>query len=386
MRAEREKIQFADYTTGTKNGMATLHPVGSHQVIPLNPLQKQYLEILEGGLSVEQMVLHYLKQGWLVRFSELYELIHVLVQNRLIINQSWNDLFFNQDELHKAASDGGSSPTPQPGSTVSPTVSSDDLKDLPFFHDLNQELLSIFAQRALRYRTASHTRLCTQGQHTRDLYVLTEGQAAVLRSDSGGHRRLISRLGSPAVFGEGGFLLNRPRSADVLTLTPSTVIRIQHHQNFDRLIQESKATQLHRRLWVLHALATSRLFKEQPLEVWSDVATLGQIRQAPTGTFLFQEGTHGMAFFILIQGEMSVWQSGKKINTLLQGACFGEVALMASLGARTASVKAEKTSLVVEISAEEFFPLLARNLFFAQKIETQAYEYLRSDQQRSRHP
>ncbi|MGE0764141.1 MAG: cyclic nucleotide-binding domain-containing protein [Bdellovibrionales bacterium] len=342
---------------------------GVHRQFNITPLQKQYLERLKLGQSVEQLVLDFLSQGLLVRFGELHDLMQLLFEHKLITNDIWQELLSNhsnsapRDELKLSAQ----------------KVTAHDLSQFPFFHSLDPRLLELFAANSEIYDCPANTRLCTQGQTTRDLFALCKGTAAVYRNETSETRRLLTKLAVPAVFGEGGFLLGRPRSADVVTTSASQVIRIRHKADIDNMIRGNEASQMYRRFWVLHAFANSTLFQKLPLEAWDDLALLGEFHKLSRDQLIFNEGSPGTSFFIVVQGQVSAWQKGHKINTLEQGSCFGEIALFASRGIRTASVKTDLDSLLVEISPKQFYPLLARQLLLAKELEQLAYQRLQAD-------
>lgn len=373
MKAEREKLAFAPFNLSEQGGQVCLSSFATHRTVALSPLQAQYLARLKAGVSVEQLVLEYLRQGWLVRFGELHDLMHILLEEKLIQNPNWLELMTNTKgpvKDTKITSRGSQ-------------INSSDLAKLPFFQGLDEKLLSQFAVHAECYRTGPHTRLCVQGQIGRDLFGLLEGEVGVYRRTENESRRLICKIRPPAVFGEGGFLLNQPRSADVITTTDCYLIRLHHTAAFDHIIQSPQANSLHRRFWALHALAHSPLFRNLPLEIWDDLVVRGTIRDLPSHSVLFQEGTKGTSFGILIQGQLGVIQKTKRVNTLDQGACFGEVALLASQGVRSASIVADLPSMIIEIGAEQFYPLLARHLLLAKDLEGLAYRYLQDDAKRA---
>ena len=343
---------------------------GVHRQFNITPLQVQYLDRLKQGQTVEQLVLDFLSHGLLVRFGELYDLMQLLAEHKLIMNVVWKELLSS----HESDAD-------QIELNLSKQkITADDLAQFPFFHGLDAKLLTLFAAHAERYDCPTNTRLCTQGQNTRDLFALSSGQASVFRNEqSPPSRRLLTKLSVPAVFGEGGFLLGRPRSADVVTTSPCQIVRIRHQAEFDRFIRADEASQMYRRFWVLHAFANSMLFQKLPLEAWDDLALLGQFHKLSRDQLVFNEGSPGTSFFIVVQGRVSAWQQGKKINTMEQGSCFGEIALFASRGVRTASVKTDLDSLLVEISPQQFYPLLARQLLLAKELEQLAYQRLQAD-------
>jgi CRP-like cAMP-binding protein len=63
---------------------------------------------------------------------------------------------------------------------------------------------------------------------------------------------------------------------------------------------------------------------------------------------------------------------------LNQGDLFGEIALLATGGKRSASVQAEGDVLLLEINWKNFYQLMAQNLVLAREFERVAISRLKS--------
>ena len=63
-------------------------------------------------------------------------------------------------------------------------------------------------------------------------------------------------------------------------------------------------------------------------------------RAAPEGEELVKEGESGVAFFVVLDGELAVIAGGKEVRRLGPGDHFGEIALIAPEASRTATVRA----------------------------------------------
>jgi eukaryotic-like serine/threonine-protein kinase len=70
----------------------------------------------------------------------------------------------------------------------------------------------------------------------------------------------------------------------------------------------------------------------------------------PKGTTVIEEGDDGLAFYIIISGEVSIRRAGKEIATLGPGECFGEMAYLGE-GKRSASVCTTEETRTMKISA-----------------------------------
>lgn len=91
-----------------------------------------------------------------------------------------------------------------------------------------------------------------------------------------------------------------------------------------------------------------------------DLAAVGRIADEldlPAGKELIRESEPGRQFFILLAGEAVVRRRGRKVNTLLPGDFFGEIALL-SKRPTTASVATTAPSQIAVISRGNFTRLL----------------------------
>ena len=66
-------------------------------------------------------------------------------------------------------------------------------------------------------------RILGQGEGGSAMYLILEGAVEVL-GERGGHRRVLGTLGAGQLFGEAGFLMGTPRSADVVAIADSHLV------------------------------------------------------------------------------------------------------------------------------------------------------------------
>jgi len=77
---------------------------------------------------------------------------------------------------------------------------------------------------------------------------------------------------------------------------------------------------------------------------------IGQWRDLDDGTAMIREGETGESFFLLVNGEVEVTISGKPINKITRGACFGELLYFANVAnRRTTTITAKGEVTVIEI-------------------------------------
>ncbi len=93
----------------------------------------------------------------------------------------------------------------------------------------------------------------------------------------------------------------------------------------------------------------------------ADVATLaGDLaeRRVAAGDTIVGEGTGGVAFFFVLEGETSVTVGGEEVATLGRGEYVGELALLDPEGPRSATVTAKTDVVLAAMSAWQFRPFV----------------------------
>lgn len=381
---EQTAIRFLPHHLQTSNNMHYLEVPSLGKKFPFTDLQKQYFEYLEKENSIESLVMFYLSQGWLVSFNDLYKLIEVLSLSNVITNPGFKDYILNFHPKNEDSITGNVvhffENVLSKLSDKDSDFSKDDLKQLPFFRNLKPELIDLFYSQSELVSVNENVRICTFGKKSRDLYVLVSGEAWVFKPLPNGQKQFLAKLKEKSVFGEAGFLLGTPRSAEIVTKTFSKILRIRFIPEFDDIIRKDIAQTLHQRFWIFHALSSSSLFSNFPTEVWDDLVFSGVIKNISAGTVLFQQGQMATGFYLLLQGELDFIQNQKVIKTFKQGEVLGEVALLVSGGVRTATLQSRTESLVLEISSQKFYAILARNLFLAYELENLARKRIQDDQ------
>jgi CRP-like cAMP-binding protein len=193
----------------------------------------------------------------------------------------------------------------------------------------------------------------------------------------------VATLPEGSTFGETGFLLGEPRTADVVTDEECVVVQVAHDSNlFDPLIRTDRADGLRRRFWVIHSLLRSGIFRNIPSDCFDALVHSGHFREFESGQWLCREGQTGESCHLIVQGSVIVSQRQRNIRRLKQGDCFGEVALILSRGARTASVYSQTDVLTLELSKASFYRLLAENFVLGCEFEKVAIQRWLADRAR----
>lgn len=348
--------------------------------LKMNDLQKNYLSVLLKEKSIEKVFHFYLAQGWLINFGQFFGLIEGLMKCKAVKNHDFYYYFKNyvveNDSLFEKLFTGGSSkPAAKPAQAFS-------FHNIPFFRVLDPRIIQVFKENAQYMTVPQHSIVIRQGDKSRDLFLLKKGHLAVYKK-TGNQRLKISEMTDNSVFGEGGFFLDEPRGADVVSLSACEIIRIPfRHDIFEEKIQKQTARALQSRFWAMHAFLKSDFLKDLPSDTVDQMILAGKTSELKEGEILFQQGSTGTSFFVLLQGKLVFSQNGKPINVLKQGDVFGEIALFFAGGKRTATVRAETNTMVLEIQKDDFFKMLGQNIILAKEIEKLAEERIGHDRQR----
>ncbi|RZA10306.1 MAG: cyclic nucleotide-binding domain-containing protein, partial [Proteobacteria bacterium] len=339
------------------------------------------LQIMQGGKSIELVVQHFLQQGWLVNFVELADLVEKLVFAKAVRNPSFQQYFDKLKPMTERSLWNTIINLDIPSSTMS---SPRAFRELPFFRSLEPQLADLLLSKATIHHVSPKSLICREGETSRDLFVVLKGTAGVYKSHQQGGKYLVATLTDNAAFGEGAFLLGTPRSADVVSLSDCKVLRVPcMPEIFDRYLKKDKAQGLQYRFWVQHALLNSPLFKEVPTDCFDALSLAGKLVQASGGQTLFQQGSKGQSAYVVIQGSLVVNQNGQNINVVGQGGIIGEIALLANQGVRSATVLAQKETLLLEITQGEFYKLLGQNIFLAKYLQELSIQRLTKDHKRA---
>ncbi len=346
-------------------------------LVPMSSLQKDYFQILKQEKTIAKTVYFYYQQGWLINFSELYALIYNLTQVQAITNSDFFD-YFKSSVLK----------TEPEKNNLHPEVKLKDIdlsnvKSLPFFRSLKPDSLNFMLANSKSYAVPKNTLVIQEKGMDRDMYVLLKGQVGIFKKNTNGERFRVATLIPGCLFGEYGFFLNEPRLADVVASTDIQILKIIFiPEVFDGWIKKEVAENLKHRFWVIHGIMKSPILSILPEDTTDQLIHRGQLKSVAANEILFKERTPGHFFYILIQGSMAILQDGKTINVLSAGDAFGELSLFVNQGIRTATTRAQTDCMVLEISSQDFYSLMAENLFLAKEIEKLAYSRLKNDQKR----
>ena len=112
------------------------------------------------------------------------------------------------------------------------------MSEVPFFSNLSEENLEIITKHAIRRSFPKNATIINEGDQTDSLYVVEKGRAKAFLTDRSGREIVLGIIPEGSYFGEIALLDREPRSANVMTLEPSTFLIISHN-DFQQCLSEN---------------------------------------------------------------------------------------------------------------------------------------------------
>lgn len=345
--------------------------------LQLTSNQKTYFNLMkQGQFSIARLLEFCHQTGEPIVFHELWQLLIKLDQTNLLESpqlSEWQGSHFDlkMTYLSNQHSGGAEKATPS------------ELKSLPFFRNLKDELLNIFSELSSVHKVVAGTQLCRQGEADRSLYVILEGQASIYKKlEDNGERVLITRCERGSVVGEVGFFLGEKRSADVIVTQPGKIIKIAFHEKLAEIIRVDAVKHMQERLYFMQALLKSSLFRNLADYTINSLLMMGQMISIRENDVLFKEGDVGDSLYIITQGSLVITQQIKTINVLNPGSVLGEIAFLIREQVRTATARAQTDCLLMKIPYGRLLELIFNNITLGYLIEKQALERIDKDKHR----
>jgi len=96
-------------------------------------------------------------------------------------------------------------------------------ESIPLLDDMDGDEKEFLFLAAGHQDLAAGERVLARGERSTAMYLILEG-AVEVQGERGGQRRVLSTLGAGQLFGEAGFLMNTPRSADVVAIADTQLV------------------------------------------------------------------------------------------------------------------------------------------------------------------
>jgi len=153
-------------------------------------------------------------------------------------------------------------------------------------------------------------------------------------------------------------LANNAGGKDNIT---SIVVRIQAEANDSR---NERMSEVRLKLDTLRAIP---LFKYLSYKGLVKVMNITDSRRVPTGELIFEEGSRGEDFYLILQGRVAISKGGLLLAELGPGGHFGEMA-MVDKSPRSATARVVEDSKVLVIQRQQFYETMRRDPNMAVKL------------------
>ncbi len=124
-------------------------------------------------------------------------------------------------------------------------------------------------------------------------------------------------------------------------------------------------------------LRTVPLFREVGKNGLDEIARIADEVTRPAGELLARQGTHGLEFVFILEGQAKVDKDGIEINRLSDGDFFGEISLIDG-NPRSATVTAETDVRLLVVHSRFFNQLLEQVPGLQKEIMIAVCRYLRT--------
>ena len=122
-------------------------------------------------------------------------------------------------------------------------------------------------------------------------------------------------------------------------------------QAFKHLTLPDEAVSDTEKFTAIRALPFFRDFRD--VDVW-EAMRIGRWHRIEAGTTVLSEGESAEGFFVLTRGEVEISRSGRLLDTLKAGQCFGEILYFEpELAPRTTTVKVREVCVAMELRARD---------------------------------
>jgi len=242
------------------------------------------------------------------------------------------------------------------------------LRRVPFFSDVDIELLEKVASRCVLRILPPGSVVCRQGEYGDTFFLILGGEVEVSVQTQEVPRLVLARLGEGEFFGEYAPLTETARTATVTAIDRTVLLEVEK-EAFLRLRNESPSVKSHiDEVYMDRVLATQlkqvAVFSELPEEAIRDLKREVELEEYNRGETIIRRGEVGDSLYIIRSGFVKVGvgegENERILAYLKAGSYFGEMSLLRG-ERRTADVVAVTKVEVVKINAAHLAGLLEKH-------------------------
>lgn len=244
------------------------------------------------------------------------------------------------------------------------------LQDTKLFRSLEGAALEALLDRVHTLHLEAHQTVLRQGDAGHELYVIVEGEVGVI--DEGPPRRPVARLAAGNFFGEGALVTDERRSATVMTLEPTELIRIDRDTMWALL--EAQPSLWPSLLTLFRDRAVERILFKSPLFTVLSANDCKSVRpyfrliEVDPETDALRQDEMADALSFIIAGKFDVVRDGQALGRLGPGDLFGETSLLCRAPSAV-SVRSTGRSYLVEFPGKAFLRIVEHRPRAMQFIE-----------------
>jgi CRP-like cAMP-binding protein len=335
--------------------------------LALTPLGVSFLGLCNGSYSIKEICVLVFNRESSFSFLDIYQGLN---------EWSHRKIFKNSDEIMSAILE-----TPEKEVLKNLPVSTLDaghlllaLRKVSLFSNFSEQALKHIISISKQEKFNKGQKIVHKGAAAQEAFVVLQGQAGVflapyVNDDS----EPLARLPTGSLFGESSALPNQKRTADVIALCDSQLLRIPVGQVSDPELSGSLSRNLRLRLMFSQMIKTHPLFKKLPNDGVQLLLSGCRVEKVPSGTTVIQQGDEGQDFYFILSGQVLVIKDHMPEANLKAGAYFGEMGGLLKQ-TRSASVVADSECIFLILSIKNFISILAGNLNLAMDVERTVFE------------
>jgi cAMP-dependent protein kinase regulator len=234
----------------------------------------------------------------------------------------------------------------------------------PLLSELDSDLVKHLIDAGTLTRRPPGEAVFKQGDVGTSLFLILQGEVAVVRDVAGETPRELARLRAGAFFGEMALITNSARSATVRVEKAADLLEVSRRAVRAMIEKEPRVLKLLMRFFrarlVGTLLQTSPVFEPFSREDRKKLVASFRLRELGAGHAVFEEGSKAEGLFVLLAGRLEVLKGlDKVLGQLSPGDVFGEMSLLDGSVAM-ATVRAKTRSWVLLLPRHGFEDLAAR--------------------------
>lgn len=336
----------------TDEGMATN---------PLSPALLQFLELCKGTYSIKEICLFIYGKQKVFSYTELYQALE---------DGAHNGLFRNSQQILEGLKAGGESPKAfQTQKALSKEDLQVHLRKVSLFGNLPPETYKSIIEASEQKIYKAGELIIKRDTVGEDAFVLLSGSVGVYSAFYMlGKGSPIAVLPPLSVFGESAAISDKKRTADVVALVDSSVLRMPLKKIVEPKTGENLNKNLKLRLVFQQIMKLHPVFRSLPSDVLQMFIQNCQVHALEPHKTVVQQGDDGSNFYFILSGNVLVIKDGLPEVRLGVGSFFGEMGIL-HRQSRSATIVTENECVLLTLSEKNFVSLLSSNFQLALQIE-----------------